>query len=199
MRYDPTGSHDHFSGKPNGDSSKGINPIWDKLDDHEKRITSLEGRVDNLENEVPGSSTLVDDVIQAKKDIDDLKDPSSGYTPPSISGGGSSGGAWGNSSGGIGPIGGASGTGLIIQYGTLVTNQTDGMKGDTIAPGYHLVFPKPFTQAGYSIVGSDVGEGSNINWSVGFTNKTLTECDVIVRVGNKLGGIVLVAWIAIGK
>ena len=73
MRYDPTGSHDHFSGKPNGDSSKGINPIWDKLDDHEKRITSLEGRVDNLENEVPGSSTLVDDVIQAKKDIDDSR------------------------------------------------------------------------------------------------------------------------------
>lgn len=105
----------------------------------------------------------------------------------------------GNSGGGIGPIGGGSGTGLIIQYGTLCTNLTNGMKGDIIAPGYHLVFPKPFTQAGYSIVGSDVGEGCNINWSVGFTNKTLTECDVIVRVGNKLGGVVLVAWIAIGK
>ena len=193
MRYDPTGSHDHFSGKPNGDSSKGINPIWDKLDDHEKRITSLEGRVDNLENEVPGSSTLVDDVIQAKKDIDDLKDPSSGYTPPSISGGGSSGGVtWGNSSGGIGPIGGASGTGLIIQYGTLLT-----IKGNK--PLYHLTYPKPFTQDGYSIVGNDVGECGNAIWSIGFEHKTKTGCDILVRLGNCTDGTVLVAWIAIGK
>ena len=129
--------------------------------------------------------------------MDDLKDPSSGYTPPSISGGGSSGGVtWGNSSGGIGPIGGASGAGLIIQYGTLLT--ADNGPGQD-HPGYHLTFPKPFTQEGYSIVGSDVGEAANINWSVGFTHKSLTSCDVLVRVGERMGGIVLVSWIAIGK
>ena len=98
----------------------------------------------------------------------------------------------GNSSGGIGPIGGASGTGLIIQYGTLLT-----IKGNK--PLYHLTFPKPFTQEGYSIVGSDVGEVGNINWSVGFTHKSLTACDILVRVGERMGGIVLVSWIAIGK
>ena len=190
----PSSAHDHFASPPTGDTARGINPIWDKLDDHEERIKKLEEEVEQLKKDV---AQLQQDTKDLKDDVDDLKDPSSGYTPPSISGGGSSGGVtWGNSSGGIGPIGGASGAGLIIQYGTLLT--ADNGPGQD-HPGYHLTFPKPFTQEGYSIVGSDVGEAANINWSVGFTHKSLTSCDVLVRVGERMGGIVLVSWIAIGK
>ena len=156
------GSNSLFT-PPKGTASKGIKPIWDKLNNHEGRISDLEG------------------------DVDDLMNPSKGYTPPSISTGGGSG--WGNSSGGVN-IGGTSG--LIIQYGTLLT-----IKGNK--PLYHLTYPKPFTQDGYCIVGNDVGEVENSIWSIGFEHKTKTGCDILVRLGNCTDGTVLVAWIAIGK
>ena len=201
---DPTGSHDHFSGKPNGDSSKGINPIWDKLDDHEARITALEADVAQLKS----------DVKDLQDDVDKLNSTPSGYNPvgsgsggPGYSGGGGSGGGSGSFSGGT--CGGGEDWGWIainsifggfaIQFANFCTQDTDGMQGGIIKPGLHLNFPRPFKNNKYAITGSDVADGSNIDWCIGFSNRSTTGCDVLVRNAGKYGGVVIGSYIAMGR
>ena len=73
------------------------------------------------------------------------------------------------------------------------------MQGGIIKPGLHLKFPRPFKNNKYAITASDVADGSNIDWCIGFSNRSTTGCDVLVRNAGKYGGVVVGTYIAMGR
>ena len=80
--------HDHFKSPPTGEADYGINCIWDKLDDIDKRLTDVE----NLD----GSSKIVETVKELQSSMDKMQGSISDG-PGNIDMGGGSGSSGGGS------------------------------------------------------------------------------------------------------